>query len=603
MAATPIGTDREQPALRSWVITRGVAQAPKRAMLRAVGLTDEDLDRPLVGIANTWVEATPCNTHLRELAGEVKRGVREAGAVPLEFNTVTVSDAVLSGPEAGASLVSREVIADSIELAGHAYGFDGIVVLGGCDKTNPAAAMAIARLDLPAYYVFGGSIRAGRFRDRDVTILDVAEAVGEVAAGAMSEDDLHELERAACPGPGACGGMFTANTMAAAIETLGLTPPGATSPLAGSPARAAVAHAAGSLVVEAIAAGRRSSDVLDRRSFRNAIAVAAALGGSTNLVLHLLAIAHEAGVDLELQDFERISLATPRLVDLAPAGRLTVQHLDAAGGLAPVMNNLLAAGLLDGSAMTMDGGSVGERLARRSGPAPELAGVIHDAEDPVEHAGGWLVLRGNLAPGGSILKVAGNTTRRFQGPARVFDSEEEALHALQRSELHAGDVLVIRHEGPRGGPGMRETSRTTAALAGLGLRDQVAVITDGRFSGITHGLAVGHVTPEAADGGPLALVESGDRITIDVEARTITLDVVDEVVRARRRHWQPPGIRHRHGVFARYRALVSTASEGAVLRDAIPEPARWEGTLPSEDLQPPGAGWSQVPDSRGRSVR
>lgn len=535
-------------------------------MLRAVGFDDADLERPLVGIANTWVETMPCNLHLRELADEVKVGVRAAGGVPVEFNTVAISDAVLQVENAGASLVSREVIADSIELAGLAYGFDGIVALGGCDKTNPACAMAIARLDVPAVYVYGGSIRAGRYDDRDVTILDVAEAVGAVSAGRMSPDQLDALERAACAGAGACGGMFTANTMAASIEALGLTPVDATGPLADSPARRSVARRAGAMVMDAIAADRRPSQVLDRRAFLNAIAVAAALGGSSNAVIHLLAIANEAGVALTLDDFERVSLATPRLVDLAPAGRSTMQHLESAGGLRPVLAELLELGAVDGDARTMGGSTLREVL---TGAAPSVSGLPPDLTPAADRRrGGWVVLRGNLAPEGSILKVSGEPTARFRGRARVYDAEVAALAALQEGQIVAGDVLVIRYEGPRGGPGMRETSRTTAALVGLGLRDEVAVVTDGRFSGITHGLAIGHVTPEAAAGGALALVEPGDTISIDVAARTVTLEVDDAVLASRRAAWRPPASPHRRGVLARYRRLVSSASTGAVLSDA-----------------------------------
>jgi len=553
----PAGDPRKQ---HSRSITDGYEQAPMRAMLHAVGLDEDDMARPLVGIANTWVEAMPCNMHLRELAEEVKRGVRDAGATPLEFNTIAISDGVLSHTLMGASLISREVIADSIELAGMAYEFDAIVAIGGCDKTNPACLMALLRLDRPSVFLYGGSIAPGNFHGKAVSIQDVAEAVGSVTTGAMSLEDLRELEHVACPGAGACGGMFTANTMASAIEALGMTALDSAAPPATSAERRLRAYESGRLAVEALSDGIRPSDVVNERSLRNAVAVAAAMGGSTNAVLHLSAFANEAGIDFELETFGQISDAVPHIVDLKPAGDYMMTDLASVGGVPLVMKLLLDADLIDGDAPTVDGRTVAERLKDIALPTGQH--VVRAATEPFHETGGWTILRGGLAPDGAVIKAT--STLGHQGRARVFDSEFDAFEAFSGRLIKPGDTVVIRYEGPKGGPGMKETSRVTAALVGQGLKDSVALITDGRFSGITHGIAVGHVAPEAAAGGPLALVEEGDMITIDLRTRRLDIDV-DEVELARRRAgWSPPPPRHVRGVFAKYASTVGSAAHGAV---------------------------------------
>jgi dihydroxy-acid dehydratase len=544
---------------RSRALTAPGKAAP-RAMLHAVGLDDDALARPIVGIANTWVGATPCNVHLRELAADVARGIQDAGGTPLEFNTVAISDAVLARP--GASLISRELIADSIELAATAYGFDALVAIGGCDKTNPACVMAMARLDLPSVYLYGGSIQPGRFQDRDVSIQDLAEAMGAVAAGTMTNDELSELERTACPGAGACGGMFTANTMASAIEALGLTVAGCSGPAAVDPRRRAMAYDSGALAVDVLSRGVRPRDVITPASLRNAIAAVASLGGSTNAVLHLLAIAAEAGVDLDIDTFQAISDRTPHLADLKPAGRYMMVDLDAIGGLPVVLRALLDRGVLDGSATTVDGRSVGERLADVRFPADQ--DVVFPPSAPLHPSGGWVILRGNLSPEGSVLKVTATGQRRHRGRARVFDGESAAYKAIVTGTIEAGDTIVIRYEGPVGGPGMSETSRVTAAMVGMGLKETVALVTDGRFSGITHGLAVGHVAPEAAVGGPIALVVDGDEIVFDLDGGVLELAVPDDVLAARRASWERPARPVPRGVFAKYARLVGSASRGAV---------------------------------------
>jgi dihydroxy-acid dehydratase len=542
-------------------LTHGMEHAPARAMLRATGLDDEAMSRPFIGIANTWVETMPCNMHLRELAARVKQGVRDAGGTPLEFNTVAVSDAVLAHATMGASLVSREVIADSIELGAIAYDFDALVTIGGCDKTNPACVMAMARLNIPSVFLYGGASQAGRFHGRDVTIQDVAEGVGQVAAGLMTDADLKELETLACPGAGSCGGMFTANTMATAIEALGLTVSNCAAPTATSDERSDIAYRTGQLVVDVLTRDVKPRDIITAASIRNAIATVASMGGSTNAVLHLMAIAEEAGVKIELEDFDRISMATPHIADLKPAGRFVMGDVGGVGGVPVVLKELIATGHVDGTAPTVQGGTLGESVAAAAAPDGR---VLHRVGESVHEQGGWAILRGNLAPEGSVLKVTGTMMRQHTGRAKVYDSENLALAGLINREVKPGDTVIIRFEGPRGGPGMQETSRVTATLVGQGLKDTCALITDGRFSGISHGLTIGHVSPEAAVGGPLALVEDGDTIVIDVDRRTIDLQVPEAELLLRRERWVPPVPRFATGVFAKYVGMVSSASRGAI---------------------------------------
>ncbi len=544
-------------------LTSGAHRAPARAMLKAVGFSDADLRQPLIGIANTWIEIGPCNYHLRDLAAHVKAGVRARGGTPMEFNTVSISDGITMGTEGmRASLVSREVIADSIELVAKGNGFDGIVVLVGCDKTIPAAVMALARLNVPGLVLYGGSIAPGRWDGREVTIQDVFEAVGAHAAGRLADDDLARLEAAACPGAGACGGQFTANTMAIACEFLGIAALGSVSVPADDPRKAAVAREAGERVMDLVARGVRPRDLLTRRALENAIASVATTGGSTNAVLHLTAIAKEAGVDLALADFDRISAAVPLLADLKPSGRFVATDLHAAGGSALVARRLLDAGKIDGAAPTVTGRTLGEEAAR----AQETPGqeVVRRADAPLKPNGGLVILRGSLAPDGAVMKVSGADRLRHRGPARVFDSEEAAFEAVQRQAVRPGDVLVIRYEGPSGGPGMREMLAVTAAIVGAGLGESVALVTDGRFSGATRGFMVGHIAPEAARGGPIAAVRDGDPIVIDAAARTLDLDIAASDVQQRLASWRPPPPRYAHGVFAKYARLVSSAATGAV---------------------------------------
>jgi len=547
---------------RSREVTEGVERAPARSMLRAVGLTDEDFGRPQVGVASSWNEVTPCNLHLNRLAAAAKEGVREAGAVPIEFTTIAVSDAIAMGHEGmRASLVSREVIADSVELMVHAERLDGAVTIAGCDKSLPGMVMAAARLNVPTVFLYGGTILPGRFRDRDVTVQDVFEAVGSVAAGTMTEGDLAELERVACPGAGSCAGMYTANTMAAAVEALGMSLPGTASIPAVDPRRDEAARESGRAVVRLLERGSRPRDVLTREALENAIAVSMALGGSTNAVLHLLAIAREARVELSLDDFERISRRTPHLADLRPAGRFVMADLDRVGGVAVVMRELLEAGLLHGNAMTVSGRTVAENLENAAPPDGE---VVRRPDDPIHPWGGTAILHGSLAPEGAVVKAVGMDGSVFRGPARPFDSEEEAFGAVTEGGIRPGDVIVVRHEGPRGGPGMREMLAVTAALFGAGLGRDVALVTDGRFSGATHGFAVGHIAPEASVGGPIALVREGDPIVLDLEAGRIDLEVPDDELARRREGWRAPEPRYESGSLAKYARLVGSASEGAV---------------------------------------
>ena len=540
----------------------GRDRAAARSMLRAVGFRDEDFGRPLIGIANTWTDATPCNAHLRELGAWVKEGVRAAGGAALEFNTIAVSDGITMGTKGmNASLVSREVVADSIELVARAYHFDGLVALSGCDKTIPGTVMALARLDRPALMLYGGSIQPGRHNGRDVTIQDVFEGIGACAAGRMSQEELDDLEKAACPGPGACGGQFTANTMATVFEVMGISPMGSGSVPAVDPAKEEVARACGRLAVELVESDLRPSRLITRESLENGIAVAVATGGSTNAVLHLLALAHEAGVPLDIHDFDRVSARTPLIADLKPGGRFVATDLHRAGGVALLARRLLEAGLLHGDAMTVTGRSLGEEVE----DAAEAPGqeVVRPMSAPIKPHGGLVVLRGNLAPDGCVLKVAGHERTHHTGPARVFEQEEAAFEAVQNGSIGEGDVVVIRGEGPRGGPGMREMLGVTAAIAGAGLGESVGLLTDGRFSGATHGLMAGHVAPEAVAGGPIAAVRDGDEITFDIPARLLTVRLTDEDIRTRLEEWQPTGEEPERGVMAKYARLVSSAATGA----------------------------------------
>jgi dihydroxy-acid dehydratase len=534
-------------------------------MLKGIGLDDDALARPLVGIATTWIETMPCNWNQRELARHVRRGILEAGGTPVEFNTIAVSDGVSMGTEGmRASLVSRETIADSIELVVRGHLLDGLVCLVGCDKTIPAAVMALARLDVPGLVLYNGSIAPGRFRGRDVTIQDVFEAVGAAAAGTMSRSDVHELEGVACPGAGACGGQFTANTMATVLEFLGISPAGLNDVPATDPAKHDAAYEAGRIAMTLVRDDIRPSQVITRDALENAVAAVAATGGSTNGVLHLLAIAYELGIELTIDEFDRIAERTPVIADIKPGGRFVATDLHAAGGVALVARELLKAGLVHGDAPNVDGRSLAEVAAAVvETPGQE---VVVPIGSPLKATGGLAVLRGNLAPDGSVVKLAGHERLFHRGPARVFDSEEDCFAAVKERSIEAGDVVVIRYEGPAGGPGMREMLHVTAALVGEGLGDEVALVTDGRFSGATHGLMVGHVAPEAAHGGPIAAVRDGDVIELDVAARELRLLLSDDEVAARLAAHRPPAPRHAKGVFARYAAGVSSASEGAVLR-------------------------------------
>jgi dihydroxy-acid dehydratase len=550
----------------TFVDSRGLSgshRAPARAMLKAVGFTDDDLRKPLVGVANTWIEIGPCNLHLRRLAAAVKEGVRAAGATPMEFNTVSVSDGITMGTEGmRMSLVSREVIADSIELVARANQFDALVILVGCDKTIPGAAMALARLDVPGLILYGGSIAPGRWQGKDVTIQDVFEAVGAFDCGKLGAEEFAALENAACPGAGACGGQFTANTMATACEFLGLSPFGSATVPAMNAGKDEVSRQAGALVVDLLKRGLTPRQILTPAAFENAIASVAATGGSTNAVLHLMAIAREAGVSLNLQDFDRISASVPLLADLKPGGRFVATDLYAAGGTTVVAQRLAQAGRLQQASITVTGRTIGEEAAQATeAPGQE---VVRQLDSPLQASGGLAILRGNLAPAGCVVKATKTTPRHHRGPARVFDSEEETAEALAAGKIHAGDVVVIRYEGPKGGPGMREMLAVTAAIMGAGLGESVALITDGRFSGATRGLMAGHVAPEAASGGPIAAVREGDVITIDVEGRKLHVDVSDEELRARLATWKAPAPRYASGVMAKYAKLVSCASVGAV---------------------------------------
>jgi dihydroxy-acid dehydratase len=565
MSTDPYARPTDPAKRRSAALTDGVDRAPARAMLKGIGIDDEALARPLVGIATTWIETMPCNWNQRELARHVRRGIIEAGGTPVEFNTIAVSDGVSMGTEGmRASLVSREVIADSIELVVRGHLLDGLVCLVGCDKTIPAAVMALARLDVPGLVLYNGSIAPGRFRGRDVTIQDVFEAVGAAATGTMSNADVHELESAACPGAGACGGQFTANTMATVVEFLGIAPAGLNDIPATDPAKHDAAYEAGRIAMRLVRDDVRPSQVMTRDAIENAVASVAATGGSTNGLLHLLAIAGELGIELTLDEFDAIANRTPVIADIKPGGRFVATDVHAAGGVALVARELMKAGLVHGDAPNVDGRSLAEVAAAVvETPGQE---VVVPIETPLKATGGLAILRGNLAPEGCVVKLAGHERLFHRGPARVFDSEEECFAAVKAKTIEAGDVVVIRYEGPAGGPGMREMLHVTAALVGEGLGDEVALVTDGRFSGATHGLMVGHVAPEAVRGGPIAAVRDGDTIELDVEGRELRLLVPGDELAARLAAVTAPAPRYTTGVLARYAAGVSSASEGAVLR-------------------------------------
>jgi dihydroxy-acid dehydratase len=549
---------------RSRTVTDGPERAPARAMLRAVGFSEEDFGKPQVGVASSWNEVTPCNYHLGKLAALAKEGVRQGDAVPMEFTTIAVSDGIAMGHEGmKASLISRDVIADSVELVMHAERLDGLVGIAGCDKSEPGMLMAMARLNLPSVYLYGGTILAGTYGGRDITIQDVFEAVGAHARGSIDDAELLGIERAACPTTGSCAGMYTANTMAAAGEALGMSLPGSASPPAVDYRREVFARESGLALTKLLGSGLRPRDILTKDAFTNAIAVVMALAGSTNAVLHLLAIAHEAGVPLELDDFDRISRAVPHLVDVRPAGRFVMQDLDRVGGVPVVMKELLDAGLLNGDAITVTGRTIAENLEEVGPPAPDGT-VVRPFSEPIHAEGGTAILYGSLAPEGSVMKIAGAASLEFRGRARPFDSEQEAFEAVTSGSIVAGDVIVIRYEGPKGSPGMPEMLAVTAAVAGAGLGAEVGLITDGRFSGASKGYSVGHVSPEAFVGGPIALVREGDQIAIDAEKRRIDLQVDDEELDRRRAAWRPREPRYTSGALAKYARLVGSASQGAV---------------------------------------
>ena len=549
--------------LQSHTITQGRDRAPARSMLKAIGFTDEDLRKPIIGIANTWIETMPCNYNLRDFAVKVKEGIRAAGGTPMEFNTVAISDGVTMGTEGmKASLVSRDVIADSIELCARGYMFDGIVALVACDKTIPGAAMALLRLNVPGVIMYGGTIMPGKRNGIDLTLQDVFEAVGANAAGKISDAELLDIENKACPGPGACGGQFTANTMATIMELIGLAPFFSGSVPQVDPAKMDVAFRCGQVIMEAVKRDLKPRDICTRAAFNNAIASVAATGGSTNAVLHLLAMAREAGVDLEIDDFQAISQRTPLLSNLKPAGKYTAADVHTAGGIPVVAKYLLEGGFVDGSTMTVTGETFATE-AMKAVPTPGQQ-VIQPVSNPIKKSGGLVILRGSLAPDGCVIKVTGIERKGQRGPAKVFEREEDAMKAVTGGQIQPGDVVVIRYEGPKGGPGMREMLGVTGAIMGAGLGDSTALITDGRFSGATRGFMVGHVAPEAVDGGPIAFVENGDIISIDIEKATIDLEVDEATLAARRAKWTAPEPKYKTGVFAKYIKTVGSASEGAI---------------------------------------
>ena len=547
----------------SSAITDGPSRAPARSMFKAIGLTDDDLRKPLIGVANTWIEIGPCNFHLHRLAAKIKEGVRAAGGTPLEFNTVSISDGITMGAEGmKTSLISREIIADSIELVARGNHFDALVCLSGCDKTNPGIMMALARLDIPGLVLYGGSIAPGHYAGRDLTVADVFEAVGAYTSGKIDDAQLKAIEDAACPGAGACGGQFTANTMSMVLEFLGISPMGANGIPAMSAEKDAAAFACGQLVMDMLRNDRRPSQILTRQAIENAITAVAASGGSTNAVLHLLALAHELGVELNIDDFDHISERTPILADLKPGGRFVANDLHAAGGIQLVAQRLFEGGYLQRDAITV----TGKTLFEEAGKARETPGqqVVVPLDRPIKPTGGLVILKGNLAPEGCVVKMAGHNMVYHRGPARVFDSEEASFEAVKNNVIKPDDVVVIRYEGPKGGPGMREMLGVTAALVGAGLDNSVALLTDGRFSGATHGLMAGHVAPEAARGGPIAAVRDGDIIVFDINRRQLNVEISAEEMAARLKGWKPPEPRYKRGVMAKYANSVSSAAEGAV---------------------------------------
>jgi len=551
------------PRPRSAAVFDGPDRAAARAYMKGIGYDDAALSKPTIGIANTWTEAMPCNFHLRGLAEHIKAGVSAAGGTPMEFNTVAISDGITMGTKGmKTSLVSREVIADSIELMARGYQFDAVVAISACDKTIPGCAMALARLDIPGVLLYGGSIAPGRWHDKDVTIGDVFEAIGAHAAGKMSDEDLRSLEDVASPGAGACGGQFTANTMACAMEALGISPGGSAMVPAEDSDKDTVSERIGELIMQVLAQDLRPSKVITRDSLENAIACVSASGGSTNGVLHLLAIAREAGIELEIDDFERISKSTPLLADLKPGGRFVATDLYRAGGVPLILNRLAEAGILHPDAMTVSGRTIGEEAALAvEEPGQE---VVRQLSDPLKSEGGLAILRGNLAPEGAVVKLAGTERRGQSGPARVFECEEDCFRAVKNSTIEVGDIIVIRNEGPAGGPGMREMLQVTAAIVGEGLGEEVALITDGRFSGATRGLMVGHVAPEAVRGGAIAAIREGDRITIDIDKRELSVDLADDEIAKRVAAYVPPEPEYPSGVMAKYAATVTSASLGAI---------------------------------------
>ena len=550
---------------RSNDVTQGAERAPARAMLRAMGLTDEDLDKPFVAIANLASDVTPCNVHLSRFAAAAKEGIRDADGTPFEFGTITISDGISMGTEGmKASLVSREVIADSIEVVTFGERMDGLITIAGCDKNMPGCMMAIARLNVPSIFIYGGSILPGQYQGRDVNIQDMFEAVGAYAKGSISREELTALECVACPGEGSCAGLFTANTMSTAIEVLGLSLPGDASLPAVDPNKVAESRDAGRAILRLLEEDIRPRDLLTRRAFENAITVVLALGGSTNAVLHLMAIAYEAGVALTLNDFDRISRSTPYIADMKPGGRYVMADLHRYGGMALPLQRLLRAGLLDGDTMTVTGKTLAENVAAM--PVIEDQPIIGQPENPRSPTGGLAILRGNLAPDGAVIKVAGHQEKVYHGPARVFEQEEPAFQAIQQGAINPGDIVIIRYEGPKGGPGMREMLAVTGALIGQGLGDSVALITDGRFSGASHGPMVGHVAPEAAVGGPIGLLQEGDIVTLDIPNRGLNVRLTEEELTDRRAAWQPLPPKYTSGVLAKYAKLVTSAAEGAVTR-------------------------------------
>ena len=549
--------------LNSYTITQGRDRAPARSYLKAIGFTDEDLKKPIIGVANTWTETMNCNYKLRDLAVHVKEGIRAAGGTPMEFNTIAISDGITMGTEGmKASLVSREVIADSIELVARGHMFDGVIALVACDKTIPGAAMALLRLNIPGVVLYGGSILPGRYKGKDITIQDVFEAVGANAAGKISDFELLEIENHACPGAGACGGQFTANTMATVMELIGLSPMGTAAVPQVDIRKEDVSKRCGEVIMHCVQKGIKPRDVCTRTAFLNAIAGVAATGGSTNAVLHLLAMANEAGVDLTLEDFQAVSERTPLFVDLKPGGQYVAVDVDKAGGIPVIAQRLVEGKYVDGSAQTVTGHTFAEEAAK----AVETPGqqVIHPLNKPIKPTGGIAILRGTLAPEGCVIKLSGHKRRKHTGPARVFNREEDAMDAVTHGRIKPNDVIVIRYEGPRGGPGMREMLGVTGAIQGAGLGDSVALMTDGRFSGATHGFMIAHIAPEAVAGGPIAAVEEGDTIDIDVDAGALNLEVPAEEIARRLKNWKAPAPRYTSGVFGKYIALVGSASEGVI---------------------------------------